>query len=215
MLQDLQKRYPQTEIFVADLSQAGSAERLFEQIQAKGLRVHRLLNNAGVGLFGDFAHTDLHKELAMIELNVASLVTLTKLFLVEMLAKSQGEIINVSSIASFMSGPKMSVYYATKAFVTSFTEAIAYELRHTGIRVRLLAPGTTATGFEKASQLEDSQLFNRFKTQSAEQVATALLSSSQDVVISGWPNRLAVRLAKFLPRRLVTAVVAKIQEKKT
>ncbi|VEJ09497.1 SDR family NAD(P)-dependent oxidoreductase [Actinobacillus delphinicola] len=213
-LHAFQQKYPQCEIFQADLSQPNNPVQIYEFVKARGLVVERLINNAGVGLFGDFSETDLDKELDMIQLNISSLVTLTKLFLPDMQARNCGEIINVSSVASFMPGPKMSVYYATKAFVTSFTEALVYELRHTNIQVRLLAPGPTATQFEKASQLEDSKLFHRFKNQSADEVAQALLSSHKKIVIPGVLNKIAVFLARHLPQSWVATVVAKIQENK-
>lgn len=213
-LRAFQQKYPQCEIFQADLAQSNNPIQIYEFIKGRELIVERLINNAGVGLFGDFLGSDLDKELAMIQVNICSLITLTKLFLPDMQARNHGEIINVSSVASFMPGPKMSVYYATKAFVTSFTEALAYELRNTNIQVRLLAPGPTATQFEKASQLEDSKLFHRFKTQSADEVAQALLMSHKKIVIPGTLNKLAVFLARHLPQRWVTATVAKIQENK-
>ncbi len=213
-LQALQSKYPQCEIFSIDLSEQGSAERVFAFTEQRGIFIERLINNAGMGLFGDFSETDLTTELTMIQLNIASLIALTKLFLPAMQAQQRGEIINVSSIASFMPGPKMSVYYATKAFVTSFSQALAYELKDHPINVRILAPGPVATNFEKASRLEDSKLFQRIKTQTPQTVAKILLNSNKSLVIPGIFNKATVFFARYMPSRLVTAIVARIQSNK-
>lgn len=213
-LQVFQQQFPQTEIFQADLSKEESAKCLYDWVKEKNFTVKTLVNNAGVGLFGDFIETDLNKELAMINLNIKSLVSLSKYFSQVMIKQGGGEIINVSSIASFMPGPQMSVYYATKAFVTSFSQALAFELRDTPVKVRILAPGPTATEFEKAASLETSNLFERLKVMPAEEVAEMVLSSQKTLIIPGIRNKFSVFLGKYCPVKWVMTVVNKIQGKK-
>lgn len=216
-LEDLKKRFDQCEIIAADLASPENAKQVFEEIQKRGLSVKTLINNAGVGLFGEFIHTDLEQELAMMNLNMLSLVALTKYFLIPMQKAGRGRIINVSSIASFMPGPQMSIYYATKAFVTSFTQSLAFELRQSPIEIQLLTPGPTATEFEKAAQLKDnSTLFERLKAMTADEVADFVLQHPQKKwLLPGFLNRISVFLGKHLPVAWVMWVVNKIQGKKS
>ena len=131
-----------------DLTDPQGARRLHEAVTDRGLDVHYLVNNAGVGLYGKFATTDLDAELKMIQLNVTSVVDLTKRFLPAMIERRSGRILNVASTAAFVPGPWMSVYYATKAFLLSFSQAIDYELKPNGITVTTLCPGPTESEFK-------------------------------------------------------------------
>jgi short-subunit dehydrogenase len=137
-----------------DLSVAKNAEKLYEEIQEMGLTVTHLVNNAGVGLYGNFSDTSLDEELNMIELNVSSLVVLTKLFSKDMLARKKGNIMNVASILSFLPFPYYSVYSATKCFVLAFTETVAAELEGTGVVVTALCPGPVDTPFNTDQMLK-------------------------------------------------------------
>ena len=218
ILQDLQQQYPQTpiEIIEMDLSILDNAKQVFQLTEQKGLFVYRLINNAGFGEFGSFCETDLEREIAMVNLNIQALMILTKLYLQPMKAKNQGEILNVSSIASFMPGPQMAVYYATKAFVTSLSKALSYELKDTNIHLSILAPGTTDTEFVKSANLENSSLFDRLKAQTAKEVAEYGISNlgKKRVIIPKMLNKLLVFSTRFTPDWLLLKIVAFIQNKK-
>lgn len=213
-LETFQQEYPETVIFDLDLSVQENVEKLYNETQQQGLSVKMLINNAGVGLFGDFEQTDLTAELAMIDLNIRALVTLTKLYLIDMKKRNSGEILNVASVAGFMPGPKMAVYYATKAFVSSFSQALAYELRHTQIKIRTLAPGATATEFVKSAKLEQSKLFDRMRVMSAKEVVYYSVNSKQKLIIPGILNKIFIFLLRLAPRTVVLSIVNKLQEKK-
>lgn len=215
ILADFQRQYANVEIVEMDLANPENAKRLFEITEQRGLKVSRLINNAGFGVFGDFIETDLEREMNMVNLNIQTLMILTKLYLQPMKERNQGEILNVSSIAGEMPGPQMSVYYATKAFVTSFSKALRYELKDTNIKISILAPGTTATEFEKAANLQNSKLFDRLKVQSAEEVARyAVKNLGKPMIIPNWLNKLLVFSRRLAPDFLLLRVVAEIQKRK-
>lgn len=187
-----------------DLSMSGSAEALYRQLHSEGLIIDVLVNNAGVGMQGRFDQLPLERQLAMIELNVTTLTALTRLFLPQMLAKNTGGILNVASTAAFQPGPLMSVYYATKAYVLSFTEGIAEEVASSGLKVSCLCPGPTDTGFAAAAEMKGSRLFTCGAMQ-ADAVARAGFEGWQDgkrVVIPGTANRVGAFAVRFSPRRL-------------
>lgn len=146
-------------IIVADLSSPKSAERVFAQTESAGIRISILINNAGVGGHGKFCERELSSDLAMMQLNMGALVSLTHLYLEGMVQRSNGKVLNVASTAAFIPGPLQAVYYATKAFVLSFSQALAEELSGTGVSVTALCPGPVMTGFAKASNLEDVKVF--------------------------------------------------------
>ncbi|HXO21376.1 MAG TPA: SDR family oxidoreductase, partial [Thermoanaerobaculia bacterium] len=176
-----------------------------------------LVNNAGFATYGPFAETDLAAELKEMQLNVVALTHLTKLFLPAMLARRWGRILNVASTAAFQPGPLMAVYYATKAYVLSFSEAIAEELSGSGVTVTALCPGPTESGFQDRADMHDSKLFAGKKIMDAATVARAAydgLMAGKRIVIPGWRNRLLAESVRVTPRRLVTAVVRKMQERR-
>jgi len=142
-----------------DLSENNAPKAIFEELKGQKIHIDYLINNAGFGDFGDFAKCNWEKQLQMINLNITALTHLTHLFLPAMIKNNFGKILNVASTAAFQPGPTMSVYFATKAYVLSFSEAIANELKGTGVTVTALCPGATSTGFKKAAALEKSQLF--------------------------------------------------------
>jgi short-subunit dehydrogenase len=196
-------------VFHADLEQADGADKLHAAIKARGFTLDTLVNNAGYGLFGEFKDNALPGELAMMQLNMHSLVGLTKLFLPDVLA-GRGKILNVASTASFQPGPYMAVYYATKAFVLSFSEALAAELAGQGVSVTALCPGPTASGFQDKAAMHASALVKGRKLPTAEQVATAgyrAMLRGQRVVIPGVMNWLMAQSVRFTPRRIVTGMV--------
>ena len=197
-----------------DLSAPHAAETLMAAVQSHGLTVDILVNNAGFGDFGAFADCDIDKQSAMVQLNVTALMELTHAVLPAMREKKQGKILNVASIAAFQQGPYMSVYYATKAFVVSFSQALARELKGSGITVTALCPGPIDTGFEKAADLGRSKLFRSLPVSTADTVADygyQALMKGKTVAVHRFSNKLLVFGVRFAPRSLVGHMVCKIQ----
>ena len=200
----------------ADLVRPEAPREIFEELGAGGTTVDALVNNAGVGSYGLFAETDLQSELDLLRINVVALTHLTKLFLPPMLARRRGYVMNVASTAAFQPGPLMAVYYASKAYVLHFSEALANECAGTGVRVSALCPGPTETGFVAAAGMGDSKLFDR-AVMDARTVAVEGyrgLLAGKTIVIPGPRNNLLARSIGFFPRGLVTRVVRRIQEKR-
>jgi short-subunit dehydrogenase len=194
---------------VMDLTEADAPAHLLAETQKRELQIDMLVNNAGFGSMGDFARLDLATEMEIIDLNIKSLVELTHLFLVPMRENRQGTIINVASTAAFQAVPFMATYAATKAFVLSFSEAIAEENRPHGIHVMALCPGVTDTNFFAASNIERPPMRT---VQTAEEVVDAAirgLPRKKSVVVSGWTNWFMVEAERFVPRGLVTRVAGK------
>lgn len=188
-----------------DLSDPQGPRRLHEAVGGLGLDVHCLVNNAGVGLYGKFATTDLDAELKMIQLNVSSVVDLTKRFLPSMIARRSGRILNVASMAAFVPGPWMSVYYATKAFLLSWSQAIDYELKATGITVTTLCPGPTESEFNVRAGSQRSRLFETF-VMDAPRVARVGydgMMQGKAVAIPGLRNKMIPVAARLAPRPLI------------
>lgn len=176
-----------------------------------------LINNAGIGEFGFFYQTDWHKEEEMINTNVIALTSFCKLFGKDMVARKRGRILNLASTAAFQPGPLMAVYYATKAYVLSFSEAIANEFKDTGVTVTALCPGPTATDFHDRAGMLKSKLVAGRKIASARDVAWygyRAMMKGATVAIPGLKNRLLVLSSRFSPRAVVTAVVRKMQEER-
>src|SRR6476659_7983020 len=145
-------------VFAADLRRSVAPESIFDFLRNENIPIEILVNNAGFGLGGEFAETELKRELEMIQVNIAALTHLTKLFLPPMIKRKSGHILNLASTAAFQPGPLMAVYYATKAYVLSFSEAISNELSGTGVTVTVLCPGPTESGFQSAAKMEKSKL---------------------------------------------------------
>jgi uncharacterized protein len=203
-------------VLAADLARAEAPGEIFAALQSEGVRVDALVNNAGIGSYGLFAETDLKTELDLLQINVVALTHLTKLFLPSMIARGRGYVMQVASTAAFQPGPLMAVYYASKAYVLSFSEALANETAGTGVRVSALCPGPTETGFVAAAGMEESKLFDR-GAMSAREVAEAGyrgMLEGKTIVIPGFRNALVARSVGFMPRGLVTKVVRGIQEKR-
>jgi short-subunit dehydrogenase len=205
-----------TRVIAKDLADPAAPQEIFDELQAAGVAVDVLVNNAGFGTYGPFAETDARKELELLQVNVVALTHLTKLFLPGMIARRRGRIMQVASTAAFQPGPLMAVYYASKAYVLSFSEALSNECEGTGVRVSALCPGPTETGFVAAAGMGDSKLFDR-AVMDARTVAEAGyrgMLAGKPVVIPGFRNNLLARSIGLFPRGLVTKVVRGIQEKR-
>ncbi|MGH7179308.1 MAG: SDR family NAD(P)-dependent oxidoreductase [Tepidisphaeraceae bacterium] len=202
------------EVIASDLSEPAAPQRLYDQIAVKNLPIEILINNAGRGTHGPFHESDVAAQLAMLQLNIVALTHLARLFLPAMVARKSGRIMNVASTAAFQPGPLMSVYYASKAYVLSFSEAVAEELKHTGVTVTALCPGPTLTEFQKRAGIENSRLFERGAMDSFSVALKGYdgMMCGRRVVIPGLSNRLLANAVKFAPRRAVTAVVNKMNQ---
>ncbi len=194
-------------VLTADLEAAGAAERLEQTLSERGLEPEIVVNNAGFGLAGNAADLDLAEQLKMIDLNARALTDLSLRF-IDSLTRHRGGILNVASIASFMPGPGLAVYHATKAYVLSFGEALNAELKPRGVRVSTLCPGPVPTEFDaRAGFAPDS--FPRILERSAERVAREGYEGfmrGDRVIIPGTPNKAATRLARLLPAQLIVAL---------
>jgi short-subunit dehydrogenase len=199
-----------------DLAAAPAPKFLFDQLQSAGISIDILINNAGYGGFGDFAQMTEEDILGQINLNITALTLLTRLFLPPMVQRRSGRIMNVASTAGFQPGPLMAVYYATKAYVISFSEAIANELRNTGVTVTCFCPGATHTGFAQRAGTERSRLFKQLGAMNADKVALdgyRAVMEGRILAISGLHNWLVAKSTRFAPRKMVTAISRWVAEK--
>jgi uncharacterized protein len=207
---DLKERYNiNATVIAADLESSAGAAKLYKEIENRGFILSALANNAGYGTFGEFKDSTLQSELAMMQINMNTIVVLTKLFMPNLPA-TKGKIINTASTAAFQPGPYMAVYYATKAFVLSFSEAIAAELEGTGVTVTALCPGPTASGFQAKADMHASALVKNKNLPTAEEVAVLgyqAMQRGQRVYIPGFMNWLMVQSLRFTPRSSVTKMV--------
>jgi hypothetical protein len=202
-------------VLVSDLGRQNAPADLVARLDTLGICVSVLVNNAGFGLYGPFAATSWDSELDMLRVNIVALTALTKLLLPGMLARRDGRILNVASTAAFQPGPLMAVYYATKAYVLSFSEALANELKGTGVTVTALCPGPTASGFQGTARLEKSRLVSLVRLQTTEQVARAGyegLMKGKAIVIPGLMNWLGAQSPRILPRSWVRFIVRTAQD---
>lgn len=205
---------PGVTVIVKDLSLLEAPDQLFAETQKAGIHVDVLVNNAGFGGNGAFAKTNLDDELDMMQLNMVALTHLTKLYLPAMLARKHGKIVNIASTAAFQPGPFMAVYYATKAYVLSFSEAIYEELSGTGVTVTCVCPGATHTEFAKRARMEGSKLFKARAMEAGKVAAMAYkgIQRGKPLVITGFANWLGTQLVRIGPRSTVRKAVRKIQE---
>ena len=207
---ELQERFKVgVTVMGADLQTNDGAARLHADVKARGIVLSALVNNAGYGAFGEFKDSALPQELAMMQLNMNTVVVLTKLFMPDLLA-TRGKILNTASTAAFQPGPYMAVYYATKAFVLSFSEALAAELEDTCVTVTALCPGPTASGFQDKANLGHSALVKGKKLPTSEDVAASgyrAMQRGQRVYIPGFRNWAMAQSVRITPRNLTTRVV--------
>ena len=212
--EDIEKKHGVTvRVIALNLTEANAANQLFNEIKRLDLSVDVLVNNAGFGLYGEFTAADWGVEEDMIKVNILSLTQLTKLFSTEMIKIKKGKILNLASTAAFFPGPFMAVYYATKAYVASFSQALNSELEGTGVTVTTLCPGPTTSHFQETAQAGGVKTFAG-KLPSAREVAEfgfKELVAGKAVAIYGMKNKLLVWFARFLPRKFIVDEVKRIQ----
>ncbi|MGY3053577.1 short-subunit dehydrogenase [Pedobacter sp. UYEF25] len=198
-----------------DLSIIGAAKEVYEEVIAAKIKVDYLINNAGFGGMGKFSDRDILQDSAMVGVNVLTLTELTHYFLVDFVARNEGRILNVSSTASLMPGPGQAVYFATKAYVTSFSNAIAEELHDTKITVTNLMPGATESNFGERSGMDKTVMFSKTATAKrvAEQGYNGMLLGKLNVLAGlGFGQRFAMHMVKFVPKKIILSMVRKLQQ---
>jgi short-subunit dehydrogenase len=203
-------------VVAGDLADPGVPGDLAEDLAEKGIEIDVLVNNAGFGARGPVGDIDLDRQLAMLQVNVTALTHLTRLFLPAMQARGRGGVLNVGSTAAFQPGPHMAVYYATKAYVLSFTEALAEELRGSGLKVSCLCPGATETGFAAEADMADTSLFKHGAMDVMPVVRAGYegFRRGKVIVVPGLKNKLTKTAVRFVPRSAVRRAVASLQERK-
>jgi uncharacterized protein len=211
----IQKTYDtNVQILVKDLSKANIAQEIFEHVEETPIDI--LINNAGFGLFGAFSDTKWQRESEMLNLHINTTTQLTKLILKGMVDRSNGKILNISSLAAFLPGPLMAIYYASKAYILSFSEAIANELKGTGVTVTALCPGQTKTSFQEvvsSTSCKNKKAFNMACPIEVAKYGYAAMLKGKTVAIPGKFNKFLATLSRFVPRKMTTSIVRKIQEK--
>lgn len=200
----------------ADLSSAAAIEKLLIDVADRGIQIDVLVNNAGFGALGATTAIEWPQLASMIDVNVRAVTQLTRALLPGMIDRGYGRILNVASTAAFLAGPMMSVYYASKAFVVSFSQAVAAETKGTGVSVTALCPGPTATEFQRAARMESVRLFSRLgKVPTAAEVATfgyRQMVRKRRIAIPGLMNRLIVFSTRLTPRRVLASVAMRLHE---
>ena len=214
---ELQNKFGITvHILAKDLSNYNTAKEIFDWCNQNNIAVDYLVNNAGFGDFGFFVDSDWEKQLQMINLNITTLTYFTRLFLPGMVQRKFGKVLNVASTAAFQPGPAMSVYFATKAYVLHFSEAIANELEGTGVTVTALCPGATESGFQIAAAMEESNMVKGKKLPTSAEVAAygyKAMNDGKAVAIHGMMNYLMANSVRFAPRNLVVKIARYVQGK--
>jgi len=203
-------------VIAKDLSQQNAALEVYNETVSKNISIDYVINNAGFGDFGFFDESNWLKNEQMIHLNITTLTQFTQLYLHDMLKKGSGKIMNVASVAAFLPGPLMAVYFATKAYVLSFSEAVDNEVRDKGISVTVLCPGATESAFKVAAAAENSRLFKGRKLASSKEVAIygyRAMLQGKSVAIHGVMNFIMANSVRFTPRKLVSKVVRMMQGK--
>ncbi len=200
-------------IIPKDLSMENSVNEIYQELLAKSISIDYLVNNAGFGGFGKFSDRDINKDLNMIDLNIKALVKLTHLILPQMIERKSGKVLNVASTAGFMPGPNMATYFATKAFVVSFSQAIAKELDNTGVSVTALCPGPVDTGFISAGDLEGSNLFkNSDSPETIAQIGFDAMMNNELVTITRF-KFLLNWIVPFIPRKILLSITKQMINK--
>ncbi|MDQ4504635.1 SDR family oxidoreductase [Sinomonas sp. ASV322] len=199
-------------VIAVDLLRQDAATALRQELDSRGIRIQVLINNAGFGLHSDFIDADEARTAEMLQLNIATLVSLTRAFLPDLVRAGSGAVVNIASTGAFQPCPTMAVYGATKAFVLNFTEAVAYETRESGVRVLAVCPGATSTEFREVSGLHADR--EERGSQTPAQVVRATLRAldrgQRGSIVSGARNTVLAKLAGVLPRPVVTAVAARV-----
>ncbi len=199
-----------------DLFQPDAAFELYEEVQQQGWIVDVLVNDAGQGQYGLFVDQDIRRLLDIIQLNISSLTVLTQLFLKDMVARNEGKVLQLASIASELPGPWQAVYHATKAYVLSFTEALVRELKDSAVTMTALQPGATDTDFFNKAEMQDSKILDTKLSDPAKVAKDGYeaLMSGDDKIVSGFKNKAMTSMANMMPDKLVAAQMDKMQEPK-
>ncbi len=213
--EELRAQGVRAHVICADLSERDAPRRIVEATDALDLEIEFLVNNAGFGSHGRFDELDLGRELSMIEVNIGALMQLTHLYLEPMLRRRSGRILNVGSVAGFQAGPFMATYYASKAFVNHWTEALAFELRGTGVTATVSCPGATETEFAEAAGMQGSKLTSRGTLADAGEVALhgyRAMMAGKTISVVGWRNAALAQSSRVAPRSVVRRVAAKLNQ---
>ncbi len=214
---DLEKEYGiKVKIIIKDLARMEASEEIYKELKEANVQVEILINNAGLGTSGLFYENNWECEKNITCVNILALTHMTKLFVQDMAERGSGKILNVSSIAAFQPGPLMAVYYASKAYVQSFSEAISKELHGTGVSVTALCPGPTVSEFQKTAGIHDSRLMKLLRFSSSEEFAMYGIKSlmiRKTVAIQGIINKFFVFMVRMLPNKLISTIVMKLHRK--
>jgi short-subunit dehydrogenase len=201
-------------VIAEDLADPVAPRRIFEDLQDRRIEIDFLVNSAGFGTNGPFVASDLGRALAMVQVNAAALMHLTHLFLPGMIARRSGRILNIGSTAGFQPGPGMAVYYASKAFVVSFSEALWYELRGTGVTATVTCPGATETEFGRIAGNQESRLFHLGASSAPGVAAHAYraMMAGKAMSVPGWRAKLGLQLLRVGSRRTIRGVTARLNQ---
>ena len=212
--QELERQFSIEMVYVVkDLSAENSAQEVYDEIKHKGINIDILVNNAGFGSFGRYVDVDWQRQKGLASVNMLAVMQLSYLFGKDMDRRGEGKIVNIASIASFQAGPYMAMYYASKAFVRSFSEALHEEMKSSGVSVTAICPGPVATNFEKNAQMINSAMFTRLRVYTPEVVAAKsyrAIMNNKAVYVVGWPNKLLVFLTRFCSLKFSRALASKI-----
>ena len=213
---EIEEKYSSNVTVIAkDLCKSDSAKEIYVATETAGINIDVLVNNAGSGDFGEFHKCDLDKQVRMVQLNCIALMELCRYYLPAMVGRGSGNVVNVDSIAAFQPGPLMSVYYATKAFVFSFSQALTRELKGSGVKVMALCPGPIRTNFDVAANFGESGLFKNLKVWSPDVVAEfgyKNMKKGKSYCVIGLMNKLMVFSTRLAPRALISETVYQIQK---
>jgi short-subunit dehydrogenase len=204
-------------LIAKDLAKPSGAQELYDEIQSQQLPVDILVNNAGFGTLTSFAEDDLNNTLEMIQLNITSLTQLARLFLPAMIQRKSGKIMNVASTAAYLPGPYMAVYYASKAYVLSLSEALSEELEGTGVTVTALCPGPTISGFQARAGMEKTRFTQTMSFMDSKTVAAIGykgLMENKRVVIPGTANRVGAMASRVMPRKVLMKIIKRLKSEK-
>ncbi len=198
-----------------DLAEPEAPDRIFKALQSESVALDVLVNNAGFGTYGLFSEHDVTRELELLQVNIVALTHLTRLFLPGMIQRKSGRIMNLASTASFQPGPLMATYCASKAYVLSFSEALANEVKGTGVTVTALCPGATKTEFQAAAKMEGSRLVRNgmMDAKTVAEIGYHAMLKGKPIVVTGVGNIVLSELHRFFPRNLITNVARKVLER--
>ena len=204
---------PYIRIMPIDLCCPESAQEIFQEVKKLNIDVDILINNAGFGTFGVFTETEWHREFEMIQLHIVTATLLSKLFLTEMVQRNKGKILNTSSLAAFLPGPLMAVYYASKAYLLSFTQSLANELKETNVTVTVLCPGLTKTNFQKTVGDDEAKLKLNWSTpEEVAEYAYSAMKRGKVVAIPGTINMLFARISRIIPGKIAANIIRHFME---